>query len=138
MIKTGIVALAAGMTFAGAAWAADVAGLWRAPDGREVRIERCGESVCGHTAASPQLTADPASLDVKNKNPALRTRPLKGLLVMQGFQAAGDGWVGGSLYDPKSGLTYKGSLDPVGPDRLKVTGCIMLPMCGTQMLSRVK
>ena len=138
MFKTGVFALAAGMTFAGAASAADVTGLWLSRDGREVRIERCGESICGRTVTSPQLTADPASLDVKNKNPALRTRPLKGLLIMQGFQAAGDGWVGGSLYDPKSGLTYKGSLDPVGPDRLKVTGCIMLPMCGMQVLSRVK
>ena len=138
MFKCGTVALTAGLALAGVASAADVTGLWRVPDGGQVQIMRCGESVCGHAMASPQLTADPASLDVKNKNPALRSRPLKGLLVMQGFQAAGEGWVGGALYDPRSGLTYKGSLDPAGPDRLKVTGCVLVPLCVTQTWVRAK
>ena len=58
--------------------------------------------------------------------------------IEKGFQPAGDGWAGGAFYDPRSGMTYKGSVDPAGPDRIKVTGCIIVPICSSRFWTRVK
>jgi len=139
MFKLGLMALVALLAIPCAARAADVTGLWHTAEADgEILITRCGDSICGHAVTSAQLKANPAALDEKNPNPALRARPLKGLLILQGFQPAGDGWAGGAFYDPRSGMTYKGSVDPAGPDRIKVTGCVIVPICSSRYWTRVK
>jgi len=139
MLKTVLPAAAATLALAGPALAADVTGVWRtAAQGGLIEIVPCGESVCGRVVSSAPLVAHPDLKDSLNKNPALRSRPLKGLVVLQGFHHDGAAWTGGQLYNPANGSTYKGDLRLIATDRLEVTGCIVAPLCQSQVWSRAK
>ncbi len=139
MPRLALTAASAVLMIAGAAQAADVTGLWRTPEqGGVIEITPCGDSVCGKITASKPLVEHPDLRDIKNGNPALRTRMLKGLVVLQGFHHTGEAWTGGQLYDPSNGGTYKGELRLSAPDKLQVTGCVVAPLCKTQVWSRVK
>lgn len=130
---------AAAAAMAGGALAADVTGTWLTPtDGGQVKIAPCGASVCGRIVAGKQIRADPAVRDENNKDATLRSRPLKGLLMLQGFEGAGGEWSGGTIYNPEDGNTYKASLKLTGPDTLRVKGCVVAPLCKTQVWKRVK
>ena len=139
MFKTLVLALSAAGALAGAASAADITGQWlTAIRGGVVEISACGASVCGQVVDSPDLKTHPDALDTKNPDRTLRSRPIKGMVVLQGFHGSGGAWNGGRLYDPDSGNTYRGSLKLTNSDTLKVTGCIVWPACETQTWTRVK
>ena len=142
MLKTFLLAASASLTLAmgaSAASAADVTGRWHTTEqGGIVEITPCGDSVCGRLVTSNKLAASPDLKDSQNKNPALRSRLLRGLVVLQGFHRDGDGWSGGQLYHPPSGSTYKGEIRLAAPDRLEVTGCIVAPLCQKQIWLRAK
>ena len=139
MLKTLLLAASVSLALTGTASAADVTGVWHtAAQGGLVEVSPCGDSVCGRLVASSKLAANPDLKDSLNKNPALRTRPLKGLVFMQGFHRDGGAWSGGQLYNPADGSTYKGGLRLAAPDRLEVTGCIVSPICQTQVWVRAK
>ena len=139
MLKIALLAASAALALGGTARAADVTGLWHTTEqGGLVEIDPCGDSVCGKLVTSSKLTAHPDLKDSQNKNPALRSRLLKGMTVLQGFHHDGDGWSGGQLYHPPSGSTFKGGLRLTAPDRLEVTGCIVPPICQTQVWMRAK
>ena len=125
---------------AGAALAApaSVEGLWRTPtnNGR-IRIEACGAKLCGRLIGSDRLKALPDQRDVHNHDKALRGRTLKGLTIVQGFSGGPTEWTGGTVYDPAGGGTYSGRIRLVGPDQLKLTGCIVPPFCRSQTWTRV-
>lgn len=103
-----------------------------------VEIERCGASICGKLVTSDGLKANPALADVKNKDAALRSRPLRGLTILSGFARDGAAWSGGSIYNADDGKTYSARVTPEGADRLKVRGCIFVPLCKTQTWTRVR
>ena len=139
MLKIGMTAAFASLAFAGAAAATDLSGLWQTGDGRgQVQISPCDGSLCGRLVIDKPLPDNPAEVDIKNKNPALRTRSLKGLLILQGFHQDGDAWIGGSIYDPSDGGTYKANLTPTGPTTMTVRGCIFVPLCKTQTWTRLR
>ena len=133
------LALALGLTLAAApALAADpVEGEWLTQDkGGKVRIAPCPakpDRMCGTTS----WVKDPAKvLDVKNPDPALRTRPLLGQQVMRDFKPAAPGrWTGGKIYDPKTGKTYDSKLSADANGSLKVQGCILM-ICQAQTWTR--
>ena len=52
------------------------------------------------------------SVDLKNENPALRTRTLLGLTVLKDLRPADDGrtWAGGETYNPDDGVNYKATM----------------------------
>ena len=120
--------------FANAA-ADQIAGVWlvQSKDGK-FDIRRCGESLCGKLIDGSKITMR----DKKNKNPDLRDRPLKGLLMMQGYKLSKDGgrWVDGQIYNPEDGNSYRSILEPGPDDTLKVKGCLG-PFCQTQTWTRV-
>ena len=112
-------------------------GVWRTPvDEGLIRIEQCGEALCGHVAGSAKLQAQPAQTDVRNHDPALRNRPIMGLLMMKlkpvGPGRWGDGWV----YDPRNGGTYMAKLELAADGRLRLTGCLAPLLCQTQTWTR--
>lgn len=80
-----------------------------------------------------------APLDARNPNPALRRRPVKGIVFMTGFRYAGNGrYEGGRIYDPQSGNVYRGSLRLVAPDTLLLRGYLGLSLFGaTQTWKRL-
>ncbi len=116
-----------------------VQGLWRTPtDNGQVRIEDCGAKICGRLVTSDRLQALPDQRDVRNHDKALRGRRLVGVLIAQGFSGGPTTWTGGTVYDPAGGGTYSGRIALTGPDTLKLTGCIIAPLCRSQTWTRIK
>ncbi len=119
--------------------AASPIGVWTTPeDGGQVRILACGANLCGRVVTSRQLRADPTLKDARNKDPALRGRPLKDLQLMSGFSGGPKVWKNGRIYRPQDGGTYSGRMELVDADRLKVTGCVAPGLCQSQMWTRVR
>jgi uncharacterized protein (DUF2147 family) len=107
-----------------AAQAGTVTGLWATErnNGR-VRVEACGAAVCGYVVDGNQLRANPAQTDVHNPDPAKRARPVKGLMILQGYAGGPPRWRG-SIYDPQTGdESHDSTLTLVAPDTLEVEGC---------------
>lgn len=75
--------------------------------------------------------AYPGKKDVNNPDPALRDRPLRGQIILQGLKADGpDRWSGGTIYDPDSGRTYKCHIGLQADGSLKVRGYIGFSLLG--------
>ena len=111
-----------------AAQPAGMLGNWQTPLGSIVRIDRCGANLCLWIVyLSPSA---PSKTDTYNPNPALRSRPLCGLQIGGGFTLSGPGRAsGGTLYDPKSGKTYRGAMTAEG-DKLELRGYVGIPLFG--------
>jgi uncharacterized protein (DUF2147 family) len=123
----------------GANAASPAAGLWLAPShNAQIEITDCGEAICGRLVSSDGLRANPDSPDTNNKDPNLRSRPLKDLLMLEGFTGGPTEWKGGTVYNPDDGGIYKGTITLISPDNLKLTGCIVFPLCKTQVWKRAK
>ena len=111
-----------------------VEGVWVNGDGDgwiELAI-RDGE-LTGRIVGSPDDPENrkPSRLDTENPDPALRDRPVRGLVIMTGFRYEGDGeWTGGRIYDPNSGNTYKGTIRVQDADTLKLRGYIGISLLG--------
>jgi uncharacterized protein (DUF2147 family) len=102
-----------------------------------VEITPCGASICGRLIDSDSIRADPQRRDIHNQDPAQRQRPLKGLMMLQGFHGGASQWDGGSVYNPDDGGTYHGTLTMVDANTLKVRGCVVWPLCKSQVWKRV-
>lgn len=110
-----------------------IEGRWLSGDGDGwIDIAISGDTLTGAIAGSPNDPpgADPR-YDVLNPDPALRGRPLKGLTILSGFTYDEDGrWVGGRVYDPNSGKTYKGTIRQVDANTLELRGYIGISLFG--------
>ena len=139
-MKRLVLAFAAATLAASAAHAASPAdGAWRTPSKNgEVHITECGAALCGKLVMSDGIKADPALADTKNKDPAQRARLLKDLPMLNGFTGGPKEWKGGTVYNPEDGGAYKGSIKLIDADTLKLTGCIVFPLCKTQTWTRIK
>lgn len=103
-----------------------------------VEIQRCGGSICGRLVSSDALRVNPDTRDIHNVDAKQRSRPLKGLLMLNGFTRGGDAWTGGSIYNADDGKTYSARVTPISADQLKVRGCVFVPFCKTQTWTRVR
>ncbi|WP_312598086.1 DUF2147 domain-containing protein [Brevundimonas sp.] len=114
-------------------------GRWRtASQGGVVEIHACGAALCGRVVDAAPLRRNPDQTDVRNRDPSLRTRPLRGLRVLEGFVGGPRSWTGGPLYDPDSGQRAgRGTLTLVERDRLSVRGCVAAMLCRTQTWTRM-
>ena len=114
-----------------------VEGVWTMGEGKaQIAIEACGPSLCGRIVNARKIEKNPDAVDKRNKNPLLRLRKLKGLMVLTGFIGGPDEWKGGTIYNPDDGGAYPATLKLVDSDTLKVTGCIVRPLCKTARLTR--
>ena len=129
--------LAAGS--AAAATPADVIGRWKAESrGGVIEISECGQSICGRLVSSDGLKENPSLKDVNNKDESLRSRPLKNLTILKGFERKKDEWSGGSIYNAEDGGTYKATITMQDANHLKLKGCIVWPLCKTQTWTRIR
>jgi uncharacterized protein (DUF2147 family) len=142
MVRKPTLALLLALSGGGAAWAASPVGEWVTEGGKaRVRIEPCAadaDRLCGTITWSYRPAGAPAGplLDRHNREEGLRSRPILGLPLLQGFAPTGaDAWGGGTIYDPESGRTYKSKLRVLGPDRLQVDGCVLF-LCRSQVWTR--
>lgn len=139
MFRATLIAAAAFSAVAGPAFAADVTGLWATPtNGGQVEIARCGNSLCGKLVTSGQIRTDPSLKDIRNKDTAQRGRTLKGLQMLYDFTGGPTKWSGGKVYNPDDGGTYSGTIEMLSANQLKLKGCVVAPLCKTQVWNRVK
>lgn len=139
MKTIGLLALTASLALGTSALASDVTGVWRtSEEGGKIAIERCGTSICGKILGGGAPQAGRSNTDEKNKNPALRSRPLLGLTIMQGFSGGPQVWTGGTIYNPNDGGVYQATVKLAANDVLQVKGCIVAPLCKTQTWTRLK
>ncbi|OYX29872.1 MAG: hypothetical protein B7Y99_12490 [Caulobacterales bacterium 32-69-10] len=117
-----------------------VTGVWSVADGKaEITIRECGETLCGRLINARKIEANPDIIDKKNRNPSLRPRKLKGILVLTGFVSGGPAqWKNGSIYNPDDGGTYRATMKQIDDDTLKVAGCIVWPLCKSTRLKRIR
>jgi uncharacterized protein (DUF2147 family) len=66
-------------------------------------------------------------VDANNPDPALRNRPIEGIILLSGFKESGDEWEG-QIYDPRAGKTYRSTLKKQPDGTLRVKGCLG-PFC---------
>jgi uncharacterized protein (DUF2147 family) len=125
---------------ADAAVPSSLTGLWLPAGGSTVELAPCGgETLCGKLVSSPTISSDWAAAARKNKNPALRTRRLSGLMILVGLKKVGSVWSGGKIYNPDDGKTYSASIEQLPDNSLGVTGCtsvIGVSFCGLQQWKR--
>ena len=115
--------------------AASPEGLWYAEGGAAtVRVERCGDALCGRVASLRSPFDEHGCLlqDRHNPEPSLRPRAVEGLEILRGLRRSPDdenAWDGGTIYDPASGNTYWCRLTVDG-DRLLLRGYVGVPLFG--------
>ena len=132
----------AAATFAAAAAlpaqaAQPITGRWATVDGKAiVQIAPCGKQLCGRIEKIVKPTPGRPQTDIKNPEPALRSKPLVGLALLSGFEEAGDLWKG-TIYDPESGKSYSSKVSRNANGTLKVQGCIAF-FCKTQTWTPVR
>lgn len=118
----------------------DILGVWKTEKGEaKVEIFMCGERFCGRIIwlKNPVYTDSRDGdigapvIDRKNPDPTLRSRPVLGLRILEGFiPEGGSNWGNGTCYDPMSGHTYRGKMHLVSPDRLELRGYVGIPLFG--------
>jgi len=125
-LLTGLVLLAlASPSFA----ATSVSGRWYTEEKDSiVQIGQCGPVVCGKVAKVLRAAPNGGKpVDANNPDPALRNRPIEGIILLSGFKESGDEWEG-QIYDPRAGKTYRSTLKKQPDGSLRVKGCLG-PFC---------
>jgi uncharacterized protein (DUF2147 family) len=116
-------------------------GVWRNEDATFEIFENQGK-LSGKIIAlkEPQTPEGKEKLDIHNPDPSKRERPIVGLVFMSGFSRKSDArWEDGTIYDPKTGNTYSGSMELEGPETIKVRGFIGISLMGrTDVWTRVR
>ena len=70
--------------------------------------------------------------DVKNPDPKKRNQTNVGIVIMKGFtyNETSDEWENGSIYNPDSGKTYRGSMKLESDNKLRIRGYIGISLLG--------
>jgi uncharacterized protein (DUF2147 family) len=131
----------------GGAFAADPQGVWLT-EGRDaaVAITPCAGDdwllLCGRIVWLQDATDESGRprRDARNPDPARRSRPLCGLVVMGGLRPSGpDSWDGGSVYNPQDGRIYSGDMALLADTTLRVRAYLGVPFFGqTQVWTRAE
>jgi len=121
----------------------DVVGKWNTfKDGRHHATIEIYRSGTGTYEGRIIWGEHPGRLDTKNPDPALRSRPVVGTVILRDFRYKGENeWSGGRIYDPESGHDYKSymKLEEDGRDMntLRLRGYIGISLLGrTEKWSR--
>ena len=131
-----------------------IVGVWATdPEGEggqaHIEISAVGDEYSGKIVwlEEPLYTADDEDgevgepkIDKNNPDPALQTRPIMGLQLMEGFKYDGKGtWKKGTIYDPDNGKTYKCKVRLGDDGVLNVRGYIGVSIIGrTSLWTRVE
>jgi len=125
----------------------DIVGVWLTQDkDSHVQIYKVGDKYFGKIiwlqTPNDSITGKP-KLDDKNEDPALQSRPVMGMKLLENFVFDGeDEWEDGTIYDPKKGKTYSCYMkfpDDNNKDHLKIRGYIGFSLLGrTVYWDRVK
>jgi uncharacterized protein (DUF2147 family) len=120
---------------AGASASESLDGYWMDSDGEVLlHISQCGNARCGKVAwMKKPLGPDGGPLrDYRNSDAKLQPRFVCGLAVVTGFKKQPDGtWGDGTVYVPDHGTSFSGYAEVLGPNKVKVSGYVLLPIFGS-------
>jgi uncharacterized protein (DUF2147 family) len=113
-------------------------GVWLHANGRiRVEIAPCGDRLCGKIVwfRWPNDARGRPLVDLKNPNPALRTRPLLSLTVLQGLRRTGERtWEDGEIYNPDDGTAYHALMSIEDDGSLRVRAYLLFPILGETLI----
>ncbi len=133
------LALILGAMAPAAAQGSPIEGVWRTVLLSEVTISACPQGYCGYLSKiivpEGRLSAEEAEaaaqmrpedfFDYRNKNPSLRNRPMLGLQILTLRPGNKPHIFDGEVYNPEDGNTYSGYLELLGPDLVRLNGCVL-------------
>ena len=135
------------LTFAPAAFAAEAAvdptGTWLVEDGRaKIKMEKCGtdhKNLCGAVVwlKDPLDDKGQPKKDLKNPDPAKRTRPALGMQLINNLTPDDDGLYIGQIYNAENGKMYDVKVHSEKKEDLTVKGCLVSILCMSQHWTRV-
>jgi uncharacterized protein (DUF2147 family) len=117
-LELAILSLLAGWSCRSPAATTSIEGIWINPRGTvAVRTAQCGARLCGHIVwASPEAAADARDGGVQR---------LVGTELLQDYRAIGPGRWSGRVFVPDMGRSFSSTLQQLGPDSLKIQGCVI-------------
>jgi uncharacterized protein (DUF2147 family) len=128
------LALSAGMG-PGARAAENLDGFWIDEHGEVIlQIGQCGNARCGRVAwlKKPRGPDLGPLRDFRNPDPKLQRRFVCGMTVVSGFKKQRDGtWTDGTVYVPDHGMSFSGKAEVLGPNHVRVSGYVLLPIFGS-------
>jgi uncharacterized protein (DUF2147 family) len=122
-------------TAAYAQTAEDAIGVWENPENKShTQFYKCGAGVCAKIVRA----VDGQKTDDKNPDTAKRSRPIVGLVIMQGAKQTGPTTWSGTLYNRVDGKSYSGTLTVKSRNAVELSGCVAVVFCKTTTFTRVK
>ena len=121
-----ILALALLLSGGQSSVAGEATGVWLTSQGKaKLRISRCGKGLCSRIIWLRRAKGSNGQpiRDERNRNPALRGRPVMGLTTFSGLRPTGPGQWSGRIYNPEDGKLYDAHLRIVRPGVIEVHGC---------------
>jgi uncharacterized protein (DUF2147 family) len=114
--------------------AEDAFGTWLNPDDQSnIELYKCGEGLCARITK----LVDAKAADEKNPDAEKRTRPIVGLVIMDGARKSGANKWSGTLYNPTDGKSYSGTVTIKTKDAVDLSGCVAYVLCRTTTWTRV-
>ena len=78
-------------------------------------------------------------MDIRNPNANLKGKPIVGLELLKDFVYEDGKWIDGTVYDPKSGKTYSGTISMKENGQLSMRGFIGISLIGrSEIWTRIK
>lgn len=116
-----------------------VEGVWLTEAKSELTVSACPDGFCGsitkivvpediykqNKAAIETMGGADRATDVMNKDPSLRSRPILGLQILTLHAGNKPQIFDGTIYNPQDGNTYSGYVEVLGPDKIRLNGCIL-------------
>ena len=115
-----------------------IEGTWLTAAKSEVTVAPCDNEYCGNISKivvpADILKKDKSQIealgtsnftDLMNKDPSLRTRPILGLTILKLQPSDKPTIFNGQIYNPQDGNTYSGYVEVLGPDKIRLNGCIL-------------
>jgi uncharacterized protein (DUF2147 family) len=116
-----------------------IEGIWQTLLKSEVTISACPEGFCGvlskiivpegmlsgAEAEAAAAMAPEQFFDQRNKDPALRSRPMLGLQILTLTRSDKPNVYDGEIYNPEDGNTYSGYVEMRGADVARLNGCVL-------------
>ena len=110
-------------------------GYWMDSHGEVLlQIGRCGHARCGKVVwlKKPRGPDGGPLRDFRNPETRLQSRFVCGMAVVTGFKKQSDGtWGDGTVYAPDYGMSFSGYAEVLGPNHVKVSGYMLLPIFGS-------
>lgn len=116
-----------------------IEGTWQTVLLSEVTIVACEAGFCGtlskivvpteglteeEIAAANAMPVE-SFTDMRNPDETLRSRPMLGLQILTLSYSDKPNIYDGEIYNPQDGNTYSGYVELVGPDQVRLNGCVL-------------